>query len=128
MEWIDYFCVEHRKEKAVHLEKVERVSGISSEDFIANFLKPGKPVILTDFVHKDSPGVHRWSYACVKAIASNQIISVFGNEEESRDLVASASVAKLKFAEYIYLIQREPTDLINFLYNLLKLKPQLSKV
>ena len=127
MEWIDYFCVEHIKEKAVHLEKVERVSGISSEDFIANYLKPGKPVILTDFVHKDSPALHQWSYAYFKKIAGDQIISLFGKEEESRDRVASAPVAKMKFAEYLDLIEREPTDLRIFLFNLLKLKPELNK-
>jgi len=110
----------------VQLKKVERISGISSEDFIANYLKPGKPVIITDFIHKDSPALSKWTYEYFKEIAGDQIISLFGKEETSQDRVASAPVKKMKFSEYLDLIEREPTDLRIFLFNLLKLKPELN--
>jgi len=110
----------------VQLKKVERVSGISSEEFIANYLNPGKPVILTDFIHKDSPALHKWNYSYFKEIAGDQIISLYGKEETSRDRVASAPVAQMKFSEYLDLIEKEPTDLRIFLFNLLKLKPELN--
>jgi hypothetical protein len=110
----------------VQLKKVERVSGISSEEFIANYLNPGKPVILTDFIHKDSPALHKWTYSYFKEIAGDQTISLYGKEETSRDRVASAPVAQMKFAEYLDLIEKEPTDLRIFLFNLLKLKPELN--
>lgn len=110
----------------MQLRKVERVSGISSEEFIANYLNPGKPVILTDFIHKDSPALHKWNYNYFKQIAGDHIISLYGKEETSRDRVASAPVAEMKFSEYLDLIGKEPTDLRIFLFNLLKLKPELN--
>lgn len=110
----------------MQLENVERISGISSEDFIANYLKPGKPVIITDFIHPDSPALKKWTYEYFKEIAGDQVISLFGKEETSQDRVASAPVKKMKFSEYLDLIEREPTDLRIFLFNLLKLKPELN--
>ena len=111
----------------VQLDKVERVTGISSEDFIANYLKPGKPVIITDFIHKDSPALTKWTYDYFKEIAGEQIISIYGEEETSKDRVASAPVKKMKFAEYLNLIEKEPTDYRIFLFNLMKLKPELNQ-
>ena len=111
----------------MQLKKVERISGISDKDFIATYLKPGKPVILTDFIHKDSPALSKWSYEYFKEIAGDQIISLYGKEEDSQDRVASAPVTQMKFSEYLDLIEREPTDLRIFLFNLLKLKPELNK-
>lgn len=111
----------------MQLEKIERVSGISSEDFIANYLKPGKPVILTDFIDSDSPAFAKWTYGYFKEIAGDQTISLYGKEETSRDRVASAPVTQMKFADYLDLIEREPTDLRIFLFNLLKLKPELNQ-
>jgi len=110
----------------VQLKKVEKVSGISSEDFITNYLNPGKPVILTDFIDKDSPALHKWNYSYFKEIAGDHIISLYGKEETSRDRVASAPVAQMKFSEYLDLIESKPTDLRIFLFNLLKLKPELN--
>ena len=111
----------------MQLNKVERISGISSEDFTAKYLKPGKPVIITDFIHKDSPALSKWTYEYFKKIAGEQVISLYGKEEDSQDRVASAPVAQMKFSEYLDLIAREPTDLRIFLFNLLKLKPELNK-
>src|SRR5690606_12947762 len=56
-----------------------------------------------------------------------QLISLYGKEETSRDRAASAPVAQMKFSEYLDLIEREPTDLRIFLFNLMKLKPELNK-
>lgn len=111
----------------MQLKKIERVSGISSEDFIANYLKPGKPVILTGFIDPSSPALKKWSYSYFKEIAGDQTVSLYGKEETSRDRVASAPVKHMKFADYLDMIEREPTDLRIFLFNLLKLKPELNK-
>lgn len=110
----------------MQLEKANRISGISHKDFIANYLKAGKPVILTDFIHKDSPALSKWSYDYFKEIAGDQIISLYGKEEDSQDRVASAPVTQMKFSEYLDLIESKPTDLRIFLFNLLKLKPELN--
>lgn len=111
----------------VQLKPVSKISGISSERFITDYLNPGVPVVLTDFVKKDSPAFQKWSYDYFKTIAGDYPIEIFGKEDSSQDRAASAPVTKMKFGEYLDLIQQEPTDLRIFLFNLLKLKPELLK-
>ncbi len=111
----------------MQLKKVEKISGISSADFIKNHLNNGVPVVMDDFVSKDSPAWTKWNYDYFKEIAGDSIISLHGKEDASNDRAASAPVAKMKFAEYLDLIEREPTDLRIFLFNLMKLKPELNE-
>lgn len=110
----------------MQLKKVEKISGISSADFIKDYLNKGVPVIMDDFVAKDSPAWTKWSYDYFKEIAGDSIISLHGREDASNDRAASAPVAKMKFSEYLDMIERGPTDLRIFLFNLMKLKPELN--
>jgi len=110
----------------VQLKKVEKISGISSADFIKDYFNKGIPVILDDFVRKDSPAWTKWNYDYFKEIAGDTIISLHGKEDASNDRAASAPVAKMKFSEYLDTIERGPTDLRIFLFNLMKLKPELN--
>jgi len=110
----------------VQLKKVEKISGISSADFIRDYFNKGVPVIMDDFVRKDSPAWTKWNYDYFKEIAGDTLISLHGKEDASNDRAASAPVAKMKFSEYLDTIEREPTDLRIFLFNLMKLKPELN--
>lgn len=55
------------------------------------------------------------------------MVNLHGSEETSVDRAASAPVSKMKFSDYLDFIEKEPTDLRIFLFNLLKLKPELVK-
>lgn len=111
----------------MQLKKVEKISGLSSAEFLKNYFNKGVPVILQDFVSKDSPAWTKWSYDYFKEIAGDKEVSLLGKEDASNDRAASAPVAKMKFGDYLDLIEREPTDLRIFLFNLMKLKPELNK-
>ena len=111
----------------MQLKKVEKISGLSSAEFLKNYFNKGVPVILQDFVSKDSPAWTKWSYDYFKEIAGDEEVSLLGKEDASNDRAASAPVAKMKFGDYLDLIEREPTDLRIFLFNLMKLKPELNK-
>lgn len=111
----------------MQLKKVESISGISSEEFISSYMKTGKPVILKDFIKQDCKAIQEWNYAYFKEIAGAHMVNLYGGEESSMDRAASAPVKKMKFSEYLDFIQKEPTDLRIFLFNLLKLKPELIK-
>lgn len=111
----------------MQLEKVEKISGISTEEFKKKYLNAGVPVVLQDFVSKDSPAWTKWNYNYFKEIAGDKEVSLLGKEDASNDKAASSPVAKMKFGEYLDLIGREPTDLRIFLFNLMKLKPELNK-
>lgn len=111
----------------MQLKKVEKISGISTEEFKKKYLNAGVPVVLQDFVSKDSPAWTKWNYDYFKEIAGDKEVSLLGKEDASNDHAASIPVAKMKFGEYLDLIEREPTELRIFLFNLMKLKPELNK-
>lgn len=111
----------------MQLTKVEKVSGLSSEEFKKRYFNAGVPVILQDFVSKDSPAWTKWNYDYFKEIAGDKEVDLLGKEDASNDKAASSPVARMKFGEYLDLIEREPTDLRIFLFNLMKLKPELNK-
>ncbi len=111
----------------MQLKKVEKISGISTEEFKKKYLNAGVPVVLQDFVSKDSPAWTKWNYDYFKEIAGDKEVALLGKEDASNDKAASSPVAKMKFGEYLDLIESGPTDLRIFLFNLMKLKPELNK-
>lgn len=111
----------------MQLKKVESISGISTTDFVLNYLNKGKPIIIKDFIKQDSPAMKHWNYSYFKEIAGNHIVDLHGSEDTSMDRAASAPIKKMKLAEYLDFIENNPTDLRIFLFNLLKIKPELVK-
>ncbi len=96
-----------------------------SETFINNHMKPGLPVILKDFVSPESPAFKKWNYEYFKEIAGSQRVNIYGSELDSLDKVASEPIEQTTFSEYLDLITTTPTEHRLFLFNLLKIKPEL---
>lgn len=111
----------------MQLKKVESISGISTTDFVSNYLNKGKPIILRDFINQDCPAMKHWNYSYFKEIAGDHIVDLHGSEDSSMDRAASAPIKKMKLSEYLDFIENNPTDLRIFLFNLLKIKPELVK-
>lgn len=111
----------------MQLSKVDIVSDITEEEFIQNYFKKNKPVLLKNFIRKDSPCWDKWSYDYFKEIAGDEIVSVYGKEDEHQDRAASAPIGKMTFGEYLDLIREKPVDVRLFLFNLMKIRPELKK-
>lgn len=109
------------------LQPVDRISGVTPKDFVKNYFNKSQPVILTDFISKESACWSKWSYDYFKQIAGNERINVYGKEEESQNYAASPPVGKMTFGEYLDTIKKAPTELRLFLFNLMKLRPELKK-
>lgn len=109
------------------LKPVNSISGIAPNDFVKDYLNKGQPVIIKDFVSKDSPCWTKWSYDYFKEIAGNEQIDVYGREEESQNHAASPPVGRMSFGQYLDKISKEPTELRLFLFNLMKIRPELKK-
>ncbi|WP_164123286.1 cupin-like domain-containing protein [Sphingobacterium sp. xlx-130] len=109
------------------LQPVDKISGIAPKDFVRDYLNKGQPVIIKDFISKDSACWSKWSYDYFKEVAGSEKINVYGKEEESQNYAASPPVGKMTFAEYLDKISAEPTELRLFLFNLLKIRPELKK-
>lgn len=109
----------------MRLKPVQKIKMISSGTFINNHMKPGVPVIIEDFVHPESPAFKKWNYEYFKEVAGDHIVNIYGSELDSLDRVASDPIAQTRFSEYLDLIQSAPTEHRLFLFNLLKIKPEL---
>ncbi|WP_400261793.1 cupin-like domain-containing protein [Sphingobacterium sp. SG20118] len=109
------------------LKPVDSISGIAPKEFVKDYLKKGQPVIIKDFISKDSACWHKWSYDYFKEIAGQEQVDVYGREENSQNHAASPPVGKMTLAEYLDKISAEPTELRLFLFNLLKIRPELKK-
>ncbi|GEJ47173.1 cupin-like domain-containing protein [Chryseobacterium sp. ON_d1] len=109
----------------MRLKPVQKIKKISSETFINNHMKPRIPIIIEDFVHPESPAFKKWNYSYFKKIAGDHMVNIYGSELDSLDRVASDPIAQSTFSEYLDLIQSAPTEHRLFLFNLLKIKPEL---
>lgn len=109
------------------LKPVNSISGVAPKDFIKDYLNKGMPVVIKDFVSKDSACWTKWNYDYFKQIAGNEQIDVYGKEEEGQTYAASPPVGRMSFGEYLDLITKQPTELRLFLFNLLKIRPELKK-
>lgn len=109
----------------MRLKPVQKIKKISSEIFINNHMKPRIPIIIEDFVHPESPAFKKWNYSYFKEIAGDHMVNIYGSELDSLDRVASDPIAQSTFSEYLDLIQSAPTEHRLFLFNLLKIKPEL---
>ena len=109
------------------LKPVNSISGIAPKDFVRDYLNKGQPVIIKDFISPESPCWGKWSYDYFKEIAGNEQIDVYGREEESQNHAASPPIGRMSFAEYLDKISTEATELRLFLFNLLKIRPELKK-
>lgn len=109
------------------LKPVDSISGITPKEFVKDYLKKGQPVIITDFISKESACWNKWSYDYFKKIAGQEQVDVYGREEDSQNHAASPPVGKMTLAEYLDKISAEPTELRLFLFNLLKIRPELKK-
>ncbi|MBO9693421.1 cupin-like domain-containing protein [Chryseobacterium sp.] len=109
----------------MRLKPVQKIKKISSETFINKHMKPRIPIIIEDFVHPESPAFKKWNYSYFKEIAGDHMVNIYGSELDSLDRVASDPIAQSTFSEYLDLIQSAPTEHRLFLFNLLKIKPEL---
>ncbi|MDH6253131.1 hypothetical protein M2347_002858 [Chryseobacterium sp. H1D6B] len=107
------------------LSAVQKVKEITSRDFLINYMKPCRPLILENFVDKESPAFKKWNYEYFKKTAGKTKVSIYGGELESIDRAASKPIGETTFSEYLDLITSTPTEHRLFLFNLLSIKPEM---
>jgi hypothetical protein len=107
-----------------NLRSVDTVESISREDFKKNYLDKRKPLIIKGLT-KDWPAREKWSTDYFKQIAGDIEVKLVDNSKADPTKVINASIASMKFGEYLDLIKREPTQLRIFFFNLFKHRPEL---
>ncbi|APY11137.1 cupin [Seonamhaeicola sp. S2-3] len=108
----------------LNLQDIPRVKTITKEEFIENYFKPQKPVVIERFI-EDWPAYHKWSLDYIKSIAGDITVPLYDDRPVDYKDGFNEPHAKMKMADYIDLLKREPTKYRIFLWNILKEVPQL---
>lgn len=111
---------------ALDLQDIPRVKTITKEDFLKHYFKPQKPVVIERFI-ADWPAFDKWRLDYIKEIAGEKIVPLYDDRPVTHEDGFNEPHAKMKMADYIDLLKREPTKFRIFLWNALKEIPQLQK-
>jgi hypothetical protein len=110
----------------MELKDIPRVKTITKDDFITQYFKPQKPVVIERFI-EDWPAFTKWNLDYIKAIAGEKIVPLYDDRPVNHKDGFNEPHATMRMADYIDLLKREPTKFRIFLWNALKEIPQLQK-
>jgi len=106
------------------LTPIDRVDNINKDDFINNYLKPRKPLVIREAT-QSWPALKKWTFEYLKETVGDQMVPLYDSAKADPSKPINASAAEMKFGDYIDLIQKEPTDLRIFLFDPIKHAPKL---
>ncbi len=107
--------------------EIDRVEGITREEFQKNYMRAGRPVIVKHFYGADAPLYSKWTFDYFKNALGDIEVGVYDVEGKKRkeDRSYKGTNDSMKFGEYLDLVQREPTSKRLFLFNVFKYKKDL---
>ena len=108
------------------LANIPRVSNITKDNFIENYFKPQKPVVLEQAI-ADWTAFTKWNLDYMKEVAGDITVPLYDNRPVQHKDGFNEPHAKMKMAEYVDLLKKEPTKYRIFLWNILKEVPALQK-
>ena len=106
--------------------EIEKVDDISTEDFRRRFLFPKKPAVVKNLA-KSWPAYTKWNFDYFKSIAGDQIVPLYDGSKTDGTKKVNEPDARMKFADYLDLIAREPSQLRIFLFNIVSHMPDVKK-
>lgn len=68
----------------MELKSLDKVSNLTSDQFVSQYMKPNIPVIIEDFVDSQSAAFQKWNYDYFKEIAGEKEVDVYGGEIHSK--------------------------------------------
>lgn len=110
----------------MNLKSIDRVCGLSKKDFLQQYFKPQKPVILEDAI-SNWPAYEQWNFDYIRRVAGNKTVPLYDDRPVDHKDGFNEPHATMNMADYIDLLEREPTKFRIFLWNLLKEVPELQK-
>ncbi|MDO6471185.1 cupin-like domain-containing protein [Maribacter sp. 1_MG-2023] len=108
------------------LADIPRVKHITKDNFINDYFKPQKPVVLEQAI-EDWPAYNKWNLDYIKEVAGNITVPLYDDRPVQHKDGFNEPHAKMKMAEYVDLLKKEPTKYRIFLWNILKEVPALQK-
>ncbi|GAA4926859.1 cupin-like domain-containing protein [Mucilaginibacter defluvii] len=106
------------------LTQIDKVDTITKEDFINNYLIPRKPLVIRKAT-QTWPALQKWTFDYLREVVGDRTVPLYDSSKADPSAPINASAAEMKFADYIDLIQKQPTDLRIFLFDPIKFAPKL---
>jgi hypothetical protein len=106
------------------LSAIDRVDHISKEDFVKNYLEPRKPLVIRKAT-ESWPALQKWTFEYLKEVVGDKTVPLYDSSKADPSKPINAAATEMKFADYIDLIQSQPTDLRIFLFDPIKQAPAL---
>lgn len=106
------------------LHEIERRSTITKEEFIENYFKKQKPVVI-ERLTEDWPAYEKWHLSYIKDLAGDKIVPLYDDRPVSHEDGFNEAHAEMKMADYIDMLETKPTNYRIFLYNIMKEVPTL---
>ncbi|PKA83234.1 Cupin-like domain-containing protein [Ulvibacter sp. MAR_2010_11] len=110
----------------IKTKSIPRVKNISKEEFLKQFYKPQRPVVIED-LSKDWPAFEKWNLDYIQSLAGDQIVPLYNNVPTKGRKKSVVPAKKMKLYDYIDILKSGPTDLRMFFYNVLTKMPELTK-
>lgn len=108
------------------LQDIPRVTDITKEEFLKNYFRRQKPVVLEGSI-EHWPAYSKWDLDYMKEVAGDKIVPLYDDRPVHHKDGFNQAHAEMKMAEYIDLLKTEPTKYRIFLWNILKEVPELQK-
>lgn len=102
--------------------EIERVEKLTKQEFIDNYYKPQKPVVITHQI-EDWPAFEKWDFNYLKQVAGDKMVPLYDNRKTDYTKKVNEPDFTMTMAEYIAILEKGPTQLRIFLFNLLKEVP-----
>ncbi|MDO1512597.1 cupin-like domain-containing protein [Maribacter confluentis] len=106
------------------LADIPRVSNITKDIFINDYFKPQQPVVLENAI-TDWPAFRKWNLDYMKEVAGAITVPLYDDRPVQHKDGFNEPHAKMKMADYVDLLKKEPTRFRIFLWNILKEVPAL---
>ena len=107
-------------------QSIDTVESISKEDFIQNYLKKRKPLLLKGYA-KNWKDFDKWNLDYIKDKAGEQIVPLYDSKPADPKKSSDTPATYMKFNEYVDLIKKEPSDLRIFFFIIKDKIPELLK-
>ena len=111
---------------SLNLSKIDRVETITKEEFIENYFKPQKPLVIERYI-EDWPAYSKWSLDYMKEIAGDKTVPLYDDRPVDYKDGFNEPHATMRMKDYVELLKKEPTKYRIFLWNILKEIPALQK-
>ena len=108
------------------LKDIPRVETISKDEFIRNYFRPQKPVVIERQI-EDWPAYSKWNFDYINTIAGDKEVPLYDDRPVDYNDGFNEPHARMKMSDYIELLRTEPTRYRIFLWNILKEIPELQK-